>query len=137
MWQQIGSGGIVDAQELSDLEGYIDEGQKGKIEFNLRWDVSADIANRLQQELNNRGVSEANVTTGDKSLMVTYRKGFPWLAVIVSAILALIVLAILIIGWRLFKDVAAVAGPGTATALLWVVIGLAVIFGVRELKKVL
>jgi len=41
-------------------------------------------------------------------LRVSWRKGFPFLPVIVGIILGLIVLAILIIGWRLFKEVIAV-----------------------------
>ncbi len=49
-----------------------------------------------------QGVS---VTTASPLLRIYFKKGFPWLAVIAAIILALAILAVLIAGWRLFKDV--------------------------------
>ena len=104
-WQQIASGGIIDIQELSYYEGSIDEEQRGRLELDMRMSISHSLANQLQNELSQRGVAEVHVSTNSPLLVIEYRKGFPWLAVIAAAILAIAVLAVLIIGWRLFKEI--------------------------------
>ena len=107
-WEQIASGGLLDVTDTGKYEAYIGEGQRALLELDLRAPTPDYIVSELQSQLRKAGVREAQVTTGSPLLRVSWRKGFPFLPVVVGIILGLIVLAILIIGWRLFKEVIAV-----------------------------
>ena len=90
---------------LSDVEDQISEGNKGRVDLTLRSEVSQSLLEDLETKLVESGVLEAKVTGSGKSVSIYFRKGFPWLAIIVSAIVGLIVLAILIVSWKLYEDV--------------------------------
>ena len=104
-YELVGSGGILDAAELSQYEASLAEGQRGLLELDLRLPVSASVAAQLENELRQRGVLDVSVSTASPMLRVSWRKGFPWLAVIAAVVLGLVILAILIIGWRIFREV--------------------------------
>lgn len=104
MWQLIASG---EGWNLASVVGYEDEvaeGQRGKLTLSLQNPLSPAIAEDLQSQLDAQGVTEAQVNTYGNNVDVTYRKGFPWLPVIVAVILGLIVLAILIVSWLFYKE---------------------------------
>jgi len=105
MWQEIASGNLLDAAELSSYESQLAEGDRALLELDLRLPVSVGVAQTLEEQLRNAGVIDVRVTTASPMLRIYFRKGFPWLAVIAAVVLGLIVLAILIIGWRLYKEV--------------------------------
>ena len=107
-WEKVASGGLLDATDIEKYEAYIGEGQRALLELALRAPAPDYIVAELQSQLQHHGVREAQVTTGSPLLRVSWRKGFPFLPVVVGIILGLIVLAILIVGWRLFKEVAEV-----------------------------
>ena len=107
-WERIASGGLLDARDIERYEAYIIEGQRGLLELDLRAPAPDYIVAELQSQLQKAGVREAQVTTGSPLLRVSWRKGFPFLPVVVGIILGLIMLAILIVGWRLFREVAEV-----------------------------
>ena len=136
-WELITSGGIINAAELVNYEQqYVGEGQRARLELDLRMPVSQDIANQLQNELKQRGVAEVSVKTGSPLLIVEYRKGFPWLAVILAAILAIAVLAILIIGWRIFREVVPEAlQPAIGTLLILAGIAVAGLVTYKAVKR--
>jgi len=136
-WELITSGGIINAAELVNYEQqYVGEGQRARLELDLRMPVSQDIANQLQNELKQRGVAGVSVRTGSPLLIVEYRKGFPWLAVIISAILAIAVLAILIIGWRIFREVVPEAlQPAIGTLLILAGIAVAGLVTYKAVKR--
>ena len=107
-WEQIVSGGLLDARNIERYEAYISEGQRISLELDLRAPAPDWMVAELQSQLQKAGVREAQVTTGSPLLRVSWRKGFPFLPVVVGIILGSIVLAILIVGWRLFREVAEV-----------------------------
>ena len=107
-WKKVASGGLLDTTDIEKYEAYISEGQRALLELDLRAPAPDYIVAELQSQLQHHGVREAQVTTGSPLLRVSWRKGFPFLPVVVGIILGLIVLAILIVGWRLFKEVAEV-----------------------------
>jgi len=107
-WEQIASGELLDARDIERYEARINEGQRALLELKLRAPAPEYIVAELQSQLQKAGVWEAQVTTGSPLLRVSWRKGFPFLPVVVGIILGLIVLAILIVGWRLLKEVIAV-----------------------------
>jgi len=107
-WKQIASGSFLEAADIERYEAYIGEGQRGLLQLDLRAPVSQGIVTELKNKLNQAGVEEAQVTTGSPVLRISWRKGFPWLGVVVAAILGVILLAILIVGWQLFKEIISV-----------------------------
>ena len=104
-WEQVAQGGPLDTYELGSYESYLDEGQRGLLELDLRLSVSQSVASELESRLRQAGVEDVSVRTASPMLRIQFRKGFPWLAVISAAILGMIALAILIVGWRFFREV--------------------------------
>ena len=105
MWQEVKSGGFLDLAKLKNYESEFEEGQRGLLDINLRYVVPQSVASELENRLKQSGVEDCQVVVGSPRLKVYFRKGFPWLAIIAATILAMVVLAILIIGWSLFKEV--------------------------------
>lgn len=105
MYEFVASGGIFDAAQFAQYESYLGEGDRGLVELDLRMPVSQSLASELENKLKQAGVEGVGVTTASPMLRITFRKGFPWLAIIAATVLGMIVLAVMIVGWRLFKDV--------------------------------
>ncbi len=105
MYEYVAHGGILDVGQISQYESCLEENQRGLIELDLRLPVSQGVAAELENKLKQAGVEDVRVTTASPMLRIYFRKGFPWLAVIAAAILGMIVLAVMIVGWRLFKEV--------------------------------
>ena len=104
MWEQVANGAQSELVQLAQYENLIPEGVRGKLVLTLSTPVPSGEVNKLQTVLDNLGVTAASVSSSSNQISITFRKGFPWLAVIVGAILGLIVLAILIVSWQLFKE---------------------------------
>ena len=127
-WEQIASGGLLAATDIERYEASIGEGQRALLELDLRAPTPDYIVSELQSQLRKAGVREAQVTTGSPLLRVSWRKGFPFLPVVVGIILGLIVLAILIVGWRLFKEIiAAIPDPFKGLAAGGIILVMAVV----------
>lgn len=101
MWKEVTKGGAAQLPLLKNYENHLAEGQRGRIDFDLRWSLSDNIRGLLQSRLEAAGVEEVKVTAS-KTLRIEFRKALPWLAIIVAAVIAL---AILIISWRFYKEV--------------------------------
>lgn len=104
-YEMVANGQLVDIPRMKDYEFAFEEGQRGLIQLNLRTSVPSSVAKELENQLKQKGVAEARVTTGSPRLNIYFRKGFPWLAVIAATILALAVLAVLILSWSIFRQV--------------------------------
>ena len=124
-WEQIASGGLLDARDIERYEAYIGEGQRALLEFDLRAPAPDYVVTELQSQLQEAGVREAQVTIGSPLLRVSWRKGFPFLPVVVGIILGLIVLAILIVGWGLFREIAEVVPAPVITGGVILVLAVA------------
>lgn len=126
-WQQVANGDFLQITKISEYENSVDEGKHGKIVFNLRTVPSQDIVTQLQDQLNYHGVTDGVASADGNDLSVTYKKGFPWLAVIVGIVIGLIVLAILIVGWTFFKEIETALGPQGTSALIWIGVAVAIV----------
>lgn len=111
MWQQIAEGTQSDLYNLGNYEGRIAEGKRGRLQLNLRAPVPTEAVAMLQNALDMQRVTEVKVSASGSTLSVTWRKGFAWLPIIQIAILTLIVLAVLIVSWQLFKEVEPAVQP--------------------------
>ncbi len=104
-WEEVAEGSFWQLADLSQYEPYFEEGSRGLLELDLRLPVSQNVAQNLEDMLVEAGVADVKVRTASPMLQIFFRKGFPWLAIIAAIILGLIILAILIIGFRLFREV--------------------------------
>ncbi len=104
-YELVGSGSLLDALSMMQYDEFLDEGQKGLLELDLRVPVGSSLVSQLETSLRQQGVEDVKVSTGSPLLRIEYRKGMPWLAIIVAAVLGIIALALLIIGWRFFREV--------------------------------
>lgn len=107
-WQEIASGGVFDIHHIAQYEKDIVEGQRALLELDLRAPAPDWIVSELKSQLQKAGVKETQVTTGSPLLRVSWRKGFPFLAVVLGIIAGIVFLLVLITGWRFFRDVAEV-----------------------------
>jgi len=107
----VGTGNALQLMNLGEYEGRLEEGDRGALELDLRLPVSDGVARELESRLIQAGVTDARVVTGSPLLRIYWTKGMPWLAVIAAVIVGLIVILILVLGFRLFREVVAVIPP--------------------------
>jgi len=132
-WEEVAAGSFWQLTDLRQYESYFEEGDRGMLELDLRLPVSEGVAQDLEDKLRKAGVADVKVRTASPMLQIFFKKGFPWLAIIAAIILGLIVLAILIVGFRLFREVPE-AVPLFAIAGLGILV-LLVILGTRKTVK--
>ena len=130
-WEEVAEGSFWDLADLSQYEPYFEEGERGLLELDLRLPVSQNVAQELEDRLREAGVADVKVRTASPMLRIFFKKGFPWLAVIAAIIIGLIVLAILIVGFRLFREVPG-AVPLFAIAAGLGILALLVVWGARK-----
>lgn len=131
----VASGGYFDLAGLDKYESQIEEGARGLLELDLRMDITAGIAQELEDQLRAAGVTNANVTTASQKVRIYFKKGFPWLAVIAAIALGLIFLAILIIGWRLYQDVSGIIPPPIPQLALLAVIAVVAVLAINVTRR--
>jgi len=133
MWEEIAQGSLLDFYSgLSQYDHLIPEGSRAMLQLNLRLPVSQEVADEVERALKAAGVPDAKVTASPV-LRIYFRKGFPWLPVVVGVIIPLlIVLAIVVVSWQLFKE----TGPTTGSLILIAGIGVAVLAGIMLLRRV-
>ena len=119
-WVAVVSGKLSDLPSLENYENEIVEGQRTRLDLLLRSDALSETVNDLREALAARGVP-ATVTSRGKTISITTQKGAPWLLLIMGALIGLIILAILLVSWQLWKEVAEVV-PNTL-----IIIGVTVI----------
>lgn len=130
-WEQVASGSSLDLANIDQFESEFPEGSKGLLTLYCRADISQTLIDELNGLFQEQGVT-AYAEAGSPVVNIFFQKGFPWLAVIAAAVLGLIALAILIVSWRLFKEVPAAIIPVS----LWAVaaISAAVVLGIALVK---
>jgi len=134
-WEFVAQGNVIDLANLGQYEGELPEGCFNRLELDLRLPVSDWIAQTLEDQLRSAGVPDVTVTTASPILRVYFRKGFPWLAVIAAAVLGLIALAILIVGWRLYKDVSGDLPPPIPQMALIALLVLGAILAISVVRR--
>lgn len=107
-YKQIASGNVAELANLGQYEAQIEEGGRCLLELDLLVSAPSWAVSQLKEQMTLHGIPEANVQSASPKLQVFWRKGFAWIPLIIVLVLAL---ALLIIGWRLFKDIAATIPP--------------------------
>lgn len=95
---------------LSDMQNYennFEEGDTGIVLLNLStdWGIGGFVSG-LNTALKAAKVEMPEpVKAEGKTIKIRFRKKFPWLVVIVGAIIGMVLLWVLITSWQLMKDV--------------------------------
>ncbi len=132
MWEELADGGVIDLYSgIQYYEQFIPEGGKVRVRFNLRQSLSSSVVDDLQERLEAAGVEDVKVTTGSPVLNVSFRKGFPWLAIVAAIVL---VIAVLIISWKLLVWIEGVA-PGATKLIVWGAVGLVGVLLLGQIVK--
>ena len=126
-YELVAQGTGLNANELANYENYLQEGQRGMLQLNLRWPVNQGTVNGLEDVLREEGVEEVKVTSADSALKIEFRQGSPWLIVIVTVILGIMAIAILVIGWKFFREVTSTLPPTTISLAVIAVIVIGVL----------
>jgi hypothetical protein len=131
-WELLANGSLLDARHIAQYESKIQEGQRALLELDLRAPLPPGIVTELETKLRERGVKEIQVSTASPLLRISWRKGFPFLSVVLAIILGIVILAILIVGWRLFREVAGVVPAPVLTSGLILVIAIVALMAWRR-----
>lgn len=130
-WTEVASGDPMDLYAIRSYDELIPEGSRGMLKLNLRLPVSQSTADAIEDALRTAGIPDVYVRTASPELKIFFKKGFPWLPVIVGVIIPLlIILAITVISWQLFKE-----NPVAAGMTLLLGIGVAAAVGAYALGK--
>lgn len=101
-WELVAEGSGTDLNNVvSYEETEIAEGQKARLQCDCVVPVSTWQLDGLRNSLEWAGVEELGISGSGTRINITWRKGFPWAAVIILALVAVIVVA----AWAFFKDV--------------------------------
>lgn len=142
MNELIAKGGKSSLDNLPSYEKYFDEGDVGQLTLGC---VSSfglgSVGSALNTALKRANVNMPSpVKVSGKKILITFKKGFPLIAVIVAAIIGLSVLYIIIQNWELSKQVASVVlsfADKILPYLPYIIVGVAGIVVVTKAKKLL
>ena len=138
-WQQVASGDLGDLMNLQQYEAEVDEGQRALLRLNTDITPPQDFVSGIQNILQGKGVPECSVYTEAKALLIRYRKGFHWLTVIAAIVIGIIILAIAISSWQLFKEVSEMLPPTTISIgiiLALAIAGIVILFMIFGGKRI-
>jgi hypothetical protein len=100
----IAEGNSFDLASIENYEDNYPEGSQGELRLFTSVTVPDEAIQMLQNELDNQGVEMWDrVQQAHNTVLIRFKKGFPWLAVIIGVLLGLIVLLALITMWQLFQ----------------------------------
>ena len=101
MWQLIGSGDRTNLDDVTSLEqSEIPEGGLARLSVVSEVPIGTWEMDALHNILDFAGIDDLAISGSGLTLNITWRKGFPWAAIIILALVAVIVIA----AWQFFKD---------------------------------
>jgi len=101
-WELVAEGTGPDLNNVISYEdSEVAEGQKAKLQCDCVVPVSTWQIDGLRNSLEWSGVEDLQISGSGNRINISWRKGFPWAAVIILALVAVIAVAL----WQFFKDV--------------------------------
>ena len=133
-WEEVAEGPSWSLFGLSQYENELEESSYNWLQLNLRLPVTQGVAQEVENLLRDAGVEGVKVSTASPVLNIYFKKNPPWLAIIAAIALASIVLAALIVGWKLFTYVGEIA-PNVVPLLAIAGIGVLTLIGVAIIRR--
>jgi hypothetical protein len=101
-WQLVAEGNNTNIGDVQSLESSeIEEGQRARLKCQTLTPVPSWQIDDLRNSLTLAGVEDLQIRMSGNTIDIIWRKGFPWAAVIILALVAIIVIVL----WQFFKDV--------------------------------
>ena len=128
-WELLGSGNVLGAGEIANYVSQVPDNTRVKVAFNLRASPAGWMIDQLQNTLENQGVPGVKVSTGSPIINISWVHN-PAVSSRVSSIAlapltavaiilaALAVIAVVIIGWLVYKDVPAAFKPAVVIGVI-------------------
>ena len=114
MYVQIASGTNANYLTIPQYDDQIAEGQKGLLRMSFVAPISQSLLTAIKQGMDSHGVHGARVTQEGSTVDIQFQKGLPPLVIIIPILLAIITtLAIILISWKIFKEVVPAGLQGT------------------------
>jgi len=117
------------AGELHNMEGYshlIPEGSRGVLQLNTYLTVPQPVINGINSAIKANNIPNAMVIRDGNKVKIHFKKDFWWLPAIIGILSLLLVLAIIVASWILFKEVGVIAG----TSIMVLGIAVAAVAGI-------
>ena len=134
-WNLVGQGNVLAVADLAQYEGQLKEGSRNMLELALRLPVTDGVAQTLEDALKSAGVTDVRVVNyQNPHIRIYFTKGFPWLAVIAGVIVLSLVIAALVISWKLFTYIGEVSPVGIPLLALAAISG-ATVVGIYLVKR--
>jgi len=126
-WEEIASGsGIEISDVISYEESHIEEGQRARLYCESLLPIPSGTIDGLRNSLTWAGVEDLKIVSSGNKINIYWRKGFPWAAVILAAL----VLIIIVIIWIFYRE-----APFTVNAMLVAGIAIASVAGIALLRR--
>ena len=127
----VASGGIQSLGALGSYEPHFAEGDRGELHVQLRL-VPPGLVAAVNVALKVRGLAPLAYTAPGRVLVVPFRKGVAPLVIIAAALAAVLVVAGLVVAWKLFRLSPAAVGLGLGVLI---VAGLMLFSGGPHVKR--
>jgi hypothetical protein len=122
-WLEVANGTGADLNTVTLYEdSFIEEGERARLDCISTVPVPTADIDSLRDSLTYAGVEDLHISSSGNTVSVIWRKGFPWAAVIILAIVAVIV----VVSWLFYREVPSalkpiyiLAGGAIAIALLY------------------
>jgi hypothetical protein len=114
-WEEIARGTNANLDQVAYYENMVPENNRARLDLHTAAPVPTFQMDALRNSMVAAGVTEVQMTGSGSLLQITYRKGAFWIPLIIALVAAL---AIVVMLWILFKEVAGVIGGGPATFMI-------------------
>ena len=118
-WELVGTGSRDDLNDVVFYEEQqVEEGQRAKLVCECNTRVPQGTIDSMQNYLAGINVTELEVVGSGSTFEISWRKGFPWAAIIIAAIILIALAVIAIVLWNFFKEIPDDIKPIISTALI-------------------
>lgn len=138
-WEELGAGNVMDVGSIGQYVDQIADGEYARLRFDLRASPAGWMVEQIQSKLDSAGVPGARVTTGSPVLNIDWivkredKSGISMepLTAVAIIVAAVVVLAIVIIGWSVWRSQPAIVQSGMIMvgAIVFLVLALASVKG--------
>jgi len=111
MTYQLIAEGDRNLHEIGNYDAYFRHGDRGYLELHLAHTAVPNLISQLDQALRLSEITNYQIVPHGNRLQIHFQKNSPGLGTIAVIIVSLTVLAVLVVGWQLFK-----ASPGLFVA---------------------
>jgi hypothetical protein len=108
-WEELGSGSVSSLGNVVNLENGLPEQEMAMLQCDTVVNVTSAHVDALKNSLSYAGVTDLEISSGGRSISITWRKAEVWAAIIILALVAIVI----VLAWRFFHEASGTLGGGT------------------------